>query len=109
MRQTVLGQALTQKGLFYFRLGDHSQAEEHLGESIRLLRTAGAAPALLVDPLVINRIILQLTGEIDRAGALLEEGLAHAHAAGDTWYAAYALFNQGYIAGLMGRSEEGYQ
>lgn len=107
-RQKVLGQALAQQGLFFFRLGDHRQAQSCFEESLTLLRPIGE-PALLVDPLVLGGIIMHLKGEIDRAFALLDEGLANARASGDLWFAAYALFNQGYIAGLSGQLNEGYQ
>jgi tetratricopeptide (TPR) repeat protein len=107
-RQKVLGQALAQQGLFYFRLGNHRQATFRFKESLALLRPIGE-PALLVDPLVLGGIIMHLTGELDQAHSLLDEGLANAQASGDQWYAAYALFNKGYIAGLSGRLNEGYQ
>lgn len=107
-RQTVLGQTLAQQGLFFFRLGDHLQAQSRFEEGLALLRPIGE-PALLVDPLVLWGIIMHLNGQIARAHALLTEGLAQAQTAGDQWYAAYALFNLGGIDGLTGRFEEGYQ
>jgi predicted ATPase/transcriptional regulator with XRE-family HTH domain len=106
--QKVLGQALAQQGLFFFRLGNHLQAMSRFKESLALLRPIGE-PALLVDPLVLGGIIMHLTGELDQAHSLLHEGLVNARASGDRWYAAYALFNKGYIAGLSGRLNEGYQ
>lgn len=108
VRQKVLGQALAQQGLFFFRLGDHQQAQYYFKESLTLLRPIGE-PALLVDPLVLGGIIMHLTGEIEQAHAMLNEGLANARASGDQWFAAYALFNLGYITGLSGGLKEGYQ
>ena len=107
-RQKVLGQALAQQGLFFFRLGDHRQAQYYFEESLTLLRPIGE-PALLVDPLVLGGIIMHLTGEIEQAHAMLNEGLANARASGDQWFAAYALFNLGYITALSGGLKEGYQ
>jgi len=107
-RQRVLGQALAQQGLLFFRQGDHDRAQSLFEESQAVLRPI-ADPALLVDPLIFNGIIMHLTGEIDRAQSLLDEGLASAQAAGDQWFAAYALYNQGYIASLLGRYAEAYE
>jgi predicted ATPase len=107
-RQKVLGQVLTQQGLFFFRLGDHRHALACLEESLTLLRPVGET-ALLVEPLVLGGIIKHLAGEFDLAHALLDEGLACARASGDQWYAAYALFNQGYTTVLAGRLDQGYQ
>jgi tetratricopeptide (TPR) repeat protein len=52
---------------------------------------------------------LHLNGEINQAQARLGEGLTCAEATGDEWFAAYARLNQGYIASLLGRYEEGYE
>ncbi|NIM52986.1 MAG: hypothetical protein GTO15_00055, partial [Pseudomonas stutzeri] len=66
-------------------------------------------PALLLDPLIFSGIIMFLSGEFDRAQSLTDECLACAEAAGDQWFAAYALFSQGFIASLVGRYAEGYE
>jgi predicted ATPase/transcriptional regulator with XRE-family HTH domain len=107
-RQRVLGQALAQQGLLFFRQGKHDGAQSLFEESLSILRPIGD-PALLVDPLIFYGIIMFLWGEIERAQALLDEGLARARAAGDQWFAAYAIYNQGYIASLLGRYTEGYE
>jgi tetratricopeptide (TPR) repeat protein len=107
-RQRVLGQALAQQGLLFFRQGEHDQAMIRFDESLSILRPIGD-PALLVDPLIFSGIIMFLSGEIDRAQSLTDEGLACAQAAGDQWFAAYAFFSQGFIASLVGRYAEGYE
>ncbi len=104
----VLGQALTQQGLLFFRWGRFDRAMAVLAESLTLLRRFND-PALLPDALVYSAIIMHLNGDYDRAQSLLAEGLVCAQAAGDHWFAAYARFNQGYIASLMGRYQEGYR
>jgi tetratricopeptide (TPR) repeat protein len=60
----------------------------------------GDADALL-DPLTFSGIIMFLNGETERARLLVEESLACARAAGDRWFEAYALYNQGAIAALL--------
>jgi tetratricopeptide (TPR) repeat protein len=107
-QQKVLGQALAQQGLLFFRQGNHDRAQLLFEESQAVLRPI-ADPALLADPLIFSGIIMHLTGRIDRSQSLLDEGLACAQAAGDQWFAAYALYNQGYIASLLGRYAEGYE
>lgn len=52
---------------------------------------------------------MHLNGDVDRAQSLFVEAMASAQAAGDHWFAAYARFNQGYIASLQGRYAEGYE
>jgi tetratricopeptide (TPR) repeat protein len=107
-RQRVLGQALAQQGLLFFRQGEHDQAMIRFEESLSILRPIGD-PALLVDPLIFSGIIMFLSGEFDRAGSLTDECLACAEAAGDQWFTAYAFFSQGFIASLLGRYAEGYE
>ncbi len=107
-RQKVLGQALAQQGLLFFRQGRHSGAQSRFEESLSILRPIGD-PALLVDPLIFYGIVMFLWGEIARSQSLLDEGLACARAARDQWFAAYALYNQGYIAALLGRYTDGYE
>ena len=107
-RQRVLGQALAQQGLLFFRQGDHDRAQTLFEESLAVLRPIGD-PALLPDPLIFSGIIMHLTGKIDRSRSLLDEGLAYAQAAGDGWFVAYALYNQGYIASLRGHYAEAYE
>jgi predicted ATPase/transcriptional regulator with XRE-family HTH domain len=106
--QKVLGMALAQQGLLYFRKGEFNKAQSLFNESIDILRPIGD-PATLTDPLVLNGIIMHLNGEIDQALALMEEGLACSRESGDQWRAAYALYNQGYIASLLGHYDEGYE
>jgi tetratricopeptide (TPR) repeat protein len=106
--QKVLGMALAQQGLLYFRKGEFNKAQSLFNESIDILRPIGD-PATLTDPLVLNGIIMHLNGEIDQALALMEKGLACSRESGDQWRAAYALYNQGYIASLLGHYDEGYE
>jgi predicted ATPase len=105
--QKVLGTALAQQGLLYFRKGHFHKAHNLFTESLTILRPIGD-PALLTDPLIFDGIIMHLNGEIDQALSLLEECLQCAQASGDRWSEAYALYNQGYIASLLGRFENGY-
>ncbi|UCC87894.1 MAG: hypothetical protein JSV81_00955, partial [Anaerolineales bacterium] len=107
-RQRVLGQALAEQGLLFFRKGEHDRAQPLLKESLVVLRPIGD-PALLVGPLIFSGIIMFLGGQFDRAQSLMDECLTCARAADDPWFEAYALFNEGYIAGLLGRTAEGYQ
>jgi predicted ATPase/transcriptional regulator with XRE-family HTH domain len=107
-RLKVLGEALTQQALLFFRWGRFDRALAALNESLSLLRRFND-PKLLDHPLVYSGIIIHLNGDLDQARSLMKEGLACAQAAGDPWFATYADFNLGYIASLLGRYEEGYQ
>jgi tetratricopeptide (TPR) repeat protein len=48
-------------------------------------------------------------GEFEQASSLAEEGLLFARASNTPWYEAYAIYNLGYIASLMGRYAQGYE
>jgi predicted ATPase/transcriptional regulator with XRE-family HTH domain len=106
--QRVLGQALAQQGLLFFRQGKHDRAQSLFEESLSILRPLGDL-ALLVDPLIFSGIIMFLSGEFDRAQALMDECLACARAADALWFEAYALYDLGYIASQVGRYAEGYE
>ncbi len=106
--QKVLGQALAQQGLLFFRLGRHDQAQTLFEESLAILRPAGD-PALLPDPLIFCGIVMYLNGQFDRAHSLLAEGLACAQTAGDPWFTALALFNLGYMANFLSSAIESYE
>lgn len=106
--QRVLGAALAQQGLLYFRQGEFGQALDRLEESLAILRPIGD-PSLLTDPLVLTGVIMHLVGEMNRSLSLLQEGYETAATAGDRFYAAYSLYNLGYVAGLLGHYDEGYE
>lgn len=106
--QEVLGQALGYQALLFFRWGRFDRALTLFDDSLRLLRPYND-PALLTHSLIYSGIILHLNGEIIQAQVRLSEGLACAEAAEDEWFAAYARLNQGYIASLLGRYNEGYE
>ncbi|MGD2049828.1 MAG: helix-turn-helix domain-containing protein [Chloroflexota bacterium] len=107
-RQRVLGQTLTQQGDLLFRQGYFDQAMVRFEESLSITRPIGD-PALMMGPLIFGTAIMHHSGEIERSQSLLDEGLACARAAGDQWFMAYALFNQGFIGSLLGRYAEGYE
>lgn len=104
----VLGVALTQQSLLYFRRGHFEQARWRLEESSALLRAAGNR-AWLSDGLVYLGIITHLNGDLAQARRLLEEALECAQSSGNRWFAAYAIFNLGYILSLTGCYERGYE
>lgn len=104
----VLGQALAQGALLYFRLGEYEQARASFCESLELLRP-GNDPNLLSLPMITYGVLMTLTGENDQAKALLEEGLANARAAGDRWAEALAIFNLGFAANKLGDHTGGYK
>jgi predicted ATPase/transcriptional regulator with XRE-family HTH domain len=106
--QQALGQALAQQSLLYFRKGEFLTAQTHLEESLRLLRPLGK-PGLLADALVYLGVILHLNGELGRAMGLFRQALDCARAAGDEWFEAYALFNQGYVAHMLGDHPAGQE
>ncbi len=107
-RQQVLGVALAQQGLLYFRQGEFGLALDRLEESLAILRPIGD-PSLSTDPLVLTGIIMHLIGEMDRSQSLMQEGYEAATAAGDRFFTAYALYNLGYLAGLLGRYDEAFE
>lgn len=107
-RQAVLGLALTQQGLLYFRKGQFDQAMSRYDESLAVLRPIGNL-ALLPDSLVISGVIMYLIGQIEESKLRLNDGLTCAQAVGDRWMEAYALFNLGYVSSLFGRLTEGYE
>ncbi|MCC7208177.1 MAG: tetratricopeptide repeat protein [Anaerolineae bacterium] len=108
MHRKILGKALTQQGMLYFRQGNFHRAIPMLEESITILRPLGMA-ALMPDPLVLSGVIMHLNGDFERAQRLMEEAYDKAQEVGDQFYAAYALFNLGFIAGLRGQCAEGYE
>ncbi|MCK6623745.1 MAG: tetratricopeptide repeat protein [Anaerolineae bacterium] len=107
-RQKVLGQALAQQGLLFFRLGQHDRAQTLFEESLAILRPTGDL-ALLPDPLIFCGIVMYLNGQFDHAHSLLAEGLACAQTAGDPWFTALALFNLGYMASFLSSNIESYE
>ena len=104
----VLGSALAQQGLLYFRRGQFPHSQELYRASIAILRPIGDQ-VLLADAQVYLGIITHLSGDFDAAQSLLEEGLACAQAAEDEWIAAFAMLNLGYIESQRGHYNEGYQ
>lgn len=52
---------------------------------------------------------MHLNGEIDRSQALMEEGLSYAQDPKYEWFAAYAIYNLGYIASLRGNYTQGHE
>lgn len=106
--QAVLGTALGQQAMLYFRQGRFDRASCLYEESLALLRPLDD-PALLPDVLVNSGIILHLIGEFDQSKRRMEEALVCAQLAGDRAFAAYALFSVGYIASLEGHYAEGYE
>lgn len=104
----ILGQALAQQGLLYFRQGKFHLAQSILEESISILSPIGDCN-LLTDPLIISGIIFFLNGEIENAQTRMDEGLSCARAAGDPSFEAYAVYNKGYISSLLGHYKEAYE
>jgi predicted ATPase/DNA-binding SARP family transcriptional activator len=107
-RNRVLGKALGQQALLWFRWGKFERAVAAFDQSIDLLRPLDD-PAALAHSLVYRSVIAHLNGDIEQAQSRLDEGYACARAAQDDWFLAYALLNQGYIASLLGRYDEGYR
>jgi tetratricopeptide (TPR) repeat protein len=107
-RNQVLGKALGQQALLWFRWGKFDRALAVFDESIDLLRPLND-PAALVHSMVYSSVISHLNGDIEQAQSRLGEAYACAKAAQDDWFLAYAQLNQGYIASLLGRYDEGYR
>ncbi len=105
IQEQVLGKALGQQGLLYFRKGQFSRARAGLEKSLQLLRPLGN-PALLVDTLIYLGVIKHLDGEINRSVELINECLQAADQCGDAWFTAYAIYNLGYIDSLQGHYSE---
>lgn len=106
-RQRILGVALSQQGLLFFRKGDFGQAIDRLEESLDILRPIDD-PGLLAEPLVLTGVIMHLVGDMERAQSLMQDAHVKSQAAGDRYYTAFALYNLGYIDSLLGRYDEGY-
>ena len=104
----AMGLTLLHQALLYFRSGKFSQALAHYEESIVLLRQTGDK-VLLADALIFRGTILHLNGEYPRAIASINEGLAYAQQYNQPWFEAYAIYNLGYIVGLMGDNARGYE
>lgn len=107
-RNRVLGKALGQQALLWFRWGDFERAQTVFEESIHRLRPLNDSAAL-AHSLVYSSVLKHLTGDLAESQVRLGEGLASARAAQDEWFVAYALLNQGYIASLLGQYDSGYQ
>ena len=105
IQEQVLGKTLGQQSLLYFRKGQFSRARKGLEKSLQLLRPLDN-PALLVDTLIYLGVIKHLDGEINNSVALVTECLEAAHLSGDEWFAAYAIYNLGYIDSLQGHYSE---
>lgn len=101
------GEALAAQSLLYFRKGEFTHAQARLEKSVAILRPL-RDPLAIADPFVYLGVILHLNGDLERSGALLREGRAHAQATGDRWFEAYAIYNLGYIASLRGQYADGY-
>jgi len=104
----VLGLALLQQGLLFFRKGKFVHAQELYKESVDILRSIGDQ-ALLADALVFWGIISHLNGEYTQSKSLLQEGLEYARASNDQWFSAYAIYNLGYVESLTGDYDSGYE
>ncbi|HSF79667.1 MAG TPA: tetratricopeptide repeat protein [Anaerolineales bacterium] len=104
----VLGLALNQQALLYFRKGENERGRKLYEESIAILRPTGDQ-TLLADALIFLGIIQHLNGDYVQSKLSLEEGLAFALAVEARWFEAYAIYNLGYIASLMGSYAEGYE
>ena len=104
----VLGLALMQQGLLYFRKGWFAHARNLYKKSIEFLRRINNQ-CLLTDSFVFYGIILHLDGEYEHARSMMQEGLACAQAGGDRWFEAYAIYNLGYVDSLQGRYAKGYE
>jgi len=104
----VMGLALVQQGLLYFRKGQFVHAQDLYKDSIAILRSLGDQ-ALLADALIFYGIIMHLDGDYLESKALLKEGLAYAQANDDQWFAAYAIYNLGYVDSLEGNYIRGYE
>lgn len=107
-RLRVLGQAIAQQGLLFFRKGDYDRAVALFEESLAILKPV-ADPALLVDPLAYLAVIKFLTGELEQSQALGREALAYAGAVGNQWAEALIVFNLGYVDSLQGNYAQGYR
>lgn len=108
IRNRVLGQAHTHRGMLIFRKGMFDRASQLLEEALRLLRSVDDCN-LLAEPLVYLGVISYLTGDLDRSRQLFDEGLVYAQNSGDRWYIAYAIFNLGHLDSLVGCYSEGYE
>jgi predicted ATPase/transcriptional regulator with XRE-family HTH domain len=106
--QRILGLALVQQALLFFRKGEFVHARQLYEDSIGILHPVGDS-ILLADALIYSGTILHLMGEFDRAASSLEQGLELSRSAGDRWFEAYAICNLGYIESIRGRYEAGYQ
>jgi predicted ATPase len=106
--QSILGKALAQQSLLYFRRGEFSHAQHLNEEALAILRPNGE-PSTMVDPLIYMGVIAHLNGELDRSWLLLDEALTCAENSGDRWGVAYARYNLGYVASLTGRYQDGYE
>lgn len=93
-------QVLARLGAFYYRLGNHDEAEAALRKSSHIARPLGAQPELAF-ALTYLGAVAYLRQDFDEASSLLDEGLSIHRALGDRLGTAIALHHLGLVAREM--------
>ena len=93
----ALGQVLTGRGWFHWRLGEFLQAREQFQRSLQLLITHRDL-AVLADATTYLGHILSLMGDFEQGRILLAEGIAMHKSNRDLWGAAIGLSMSGRAA-----------
>lgn len=103
----ILGTALVQQGLLYFRSGQFPRAQRLYNEAIALLRAVNER-AVLADALIFGGTIQHLSGAYLESKRMIAEGLIYARESNERWFAAYGVYNLGHVDSILGDYQNGY-
>lgn len=109
-RQLALGQALSYKGYFLFRQGQHPQAREALQAGVAMLQALPAqmegVPMALSTALAFLGNVTSVMGDFAQGDELLQAGLTLKQKLGDAWGVAFCLRQIGRAAQYRGEYEQ---
>ena len=88
--QIALGHLLTVRSLLASRMAQYKQAQAMLERSLEILRPLNELHVLVVSISFLG-LVMEMTGNYDKALELYSEGLEVATAISDRWYAAFCL------------------
>jgi predicted ATPase/transcriptional regulator with XRE-family HTH domain len=101
----ALGRLLATRSLLASRLGGYEQARAMLERSLEILRPLNE-PQVLVEAITFTGMVMEMTGDYDRALEMYSEGLEIAKEIDDRWFAALCFTCQTGLTVFMHRTVE---
>jgi predicted ATPase/transcriptional regulator with XRE-family HTH domain len=101
----ALGRLLAARSLLASRLGGYEQARAMLERSLEILRPLNE-PQVLVEAITFTGMVMEMTGDYDRALEMYSEGLEIAKGIDDRWFAALCFTCQTGLTVFMHRTVE---